>query len=129
METQISVETEIDLEEESEVYKTNLLKDERGKRQTHVDVLLIGMVYAAFVERILIIYSNTGRAMIKHPTNNHSGKDEDLFIFEDKYFILPIEHWIGLIQKIGRRFVVPLVYFLSGSNVFYSLFKRSEREF
>lgn len=82
-----------------------------------------------FLESILIIYSNTGKAMIKHPTNNHSGKDEDLFILEDKYFILPIEHWIGLIQKIGRRFVVPLVYFLSGSNVFYSLFKRSEREF
>ena len=129
METQISVETEIDLEEESKAYKTNLLKGERGKRQTHIDVLLITAVFAIFVERTLSIYSNTEKAMIKHPKNIHSGNDEDMFIIEDKYFILPIEHWILLIQKIGHRFVVPLLYFLSGPNFFYSLFKRNEREF
>ena len=62
-----TVETEIDPEEESKVYKTNLLKDERGKRQTHIDVLLITAVFAIFVERTLSIYSNTEKAMIKHP--------------------------------------------------------------
>jgi len=126
METQISVESEIDLEDEN---KVNLIKDGKDKRHTHVDVLIIGVVLATAVDKILYIYNNTEKAVIKHPSNNHSGHFEDMFIYEDKYFILPLEHWVLLLMAIGEQFIVPLVYFLSGSNVFFSLFKRNEREF
>ena len=129
METQISVEKEIDIEEEGKIGNANLLQDEKNKRQNHVDVLLIGIIFATFLSSIIQIYSHTEKAMMKYPRDNHSGHFHDMFISEDKYFIMPIEYWIIILNDVGYQFLGPLVYFLSGWNVFYSLFKRSEREF
>ena len=129
METQISVEKEIDMEEEGKIGDENLFQDKKSKRQNYVDVLLIGVIFASFLSFILHTYSLTEKAVMKHPKDNHSGHFKDMFITEDKYFIIPIEYWNILLLDIGYQFLAPLVYFLSGWNVYYSLFKQNEREF
>ena len=151
MEQQISTEStdthfeQVDLEN---VQSVGLMEDaKKSRRRVHIDILIILLVFAKFIEFVLKIYGSTENSWMKHPTNNHSGifnsfsvgfvnyktttnhSHTDYLVEEDKYSIIPLDHWNMLAITFGNRFLLSLLYFVSGCNVFYSLCKRSEREF
>jgi len=132
METQTSTEstmTQIELGEEGKLQKEKLLKDGQCDRRAYIDILNIFIVFGFFFGRILEIYGTTDHAVIKHPANDHSGIFEDFLITEDKYTIIPLDHWNFILQVFGRSYLLSLFYFLSGFTVFLSLNKRTEQQF
>ena len=121
--------TQLELDEEGKLQKENLLKDDQCDRRAYIDILNILIVFGFFFGRILEIYGTTDYAVIKHPANDHSGIFEDFLITEDKYTIIPLDHWNFILQVFGRSYLLSLFYFLSGFTVFLSLNKRTEQEF
>ena len=133
METQLSTEstllTHIELGEEGKLQKENLLKDGTDKRRAYIDFLNIFIVCGTFLGIVLQIYGTTDHSFIKHPSNDHSGIFEDFLITEDKYTIIPLDHWNFVLQLFGESYLLSLFYFISGFNAYLSLKKRSEQEF
>ena len=122
--------SQVELDDNDKVDGSVFVNDRKtSRRRTHIDILIISLVFERFLQHVLEIYGTTNEAMIKHPTNTHSGDRSKFLIEEEKYTIIPLDHWNFLSLEIGNRYFVPLLYFLSGGNVFYSLCKRTEREF
>ena len=72
LETQISMDgvlSQVELDNNEKVDGLILFKDSKtSKRRTHVDILIISLVFARFLQHVLEIYGTTNEAMIKHPT-------------------------------------------------------------
>ena len=84
LETQISMDgilSRIELDDNDKVDGSVLVNDRKtSRRRTHIDILIISLVFERFLQHVLEIYGTTNEAMIKYPTNIHSGERSEFLI-------------------------------------------------
>ena len=95
-----------------------------ASRRPGVDLLMIGLTWSILLFHTCRVYTPAKFYYVFYPEHV-----EDTPANDDKYTIIPLDHLVLAFSNFLSCWNMPMFFFISGSNVYFAFFRRTETQF